>query len=290
MLPFAISMGVDLISTETKPAAPQSTLATVPIGGFDTVIATATQLADRMVDDCLAAREARAKRKPLLPKLVFSSNGQGISLAATDSAFAGVMAQADMVHADGMSVVFASRLFKRPRLPERIATTDFFHDAARAAMAANLKFFILGGSEEQNAKAYAKIGELYPSLTLVGRRNGYFKREEDAAVCEEILASGADVLWVGLGKPMQEFWSANNRERLAGIGWIKTCGGLYAFLAGQAPRAPGWAQKAGLEWAWRVMQEPGRLAWRYLVTNPHALYLMVRSTPSARPARAEAKA
>ncbi len=283
-------MGDDLTSTETRPPTPLlPSLATVPIGGFDTVIATATQLADRMVRDCLEAREARAKQAPLPPKLVFSSNGQGVSLAATDDAFAAVMAQADFVHADGMSVVFASRLFNRPRLPERIATTDFFHDAAQAAMASNLKFYILGGSEEQNAKAYATIGELYPSLTLVGRRNGYFNREEDVAVCDEILASGADVLWVGLGKPIQEFWSVNNRERLAGVGWVKTCGGLYAFLAGQAPRAPRWAQKAGLEWAWRVMQEPGRLAWRYLVTNPHALYLMVRSSPPVRPANAEAK-
>ncbi len=283
-------MGDDLTSAETKPLTPPHPgLKTVPIGGFNTVIATAVQLADSMVSDCMAARAARAKKTPNPPKLVFSSNGQGVSLAAADPAFADVMARADIVHADGMSVVFASRLFNRPRLPERIATTDFFHDAAKAAEAAGLKFFILGGSEEQNAKAYAAIGELYPSLTLVGRRNGYFPREQDAAVCDEILASGADVLWVGLGKPIQEFWSVANRERLAGVGWIKTCGGLYAFLAGEAPRAPQWAQRAGLEWAWRVMQEPGRLAWRYLVTNPHALYLMVRPSP-ARTASVEAKA
>lgn len=261
----------------------------MPIGGFHTVVATAAQLAERMTDDCLAARQARAAGAAVAPKLVFSSNGQGVSLAAADENFAQIMAQADLVHADGMSVVFASRMFNRRRLPERIATTDFFHDAAKAAEAAGLKFYILGGSETQNTAAYAAIEQLYPALTLVGRRNGYFRPEEEPGICADILASGADVLWVGLGKPGQEFWCVRNRERLAGVGWVKTCGGLYAFLAGEAPRAPRGAQRAGLEWAWRVMQEPGRLAWRYLVTNPHAFYLMLRSPPP-QTVKAEVKA
>lgn len=269
------------------PASPAA-LDTVPIGGFRTVIATATQFADRMVADCLAARAARQTGAPIPPKLAFSSNGQGISLAGADRDFANVMNQADFVHADGMSVVFASRLPGRKRLPERIATTDFFHDAAEAAIRSDLSFYILGGSEAQNAAAYDAIATLYPTLRLAGRRNGYFSREEDAAVCAEIVASGADVLWVGLGKPLQERWSVANRERLAGVGWLKTCGGLYAFLAGEAKRAPDWAQAAGLEWAWRLLQEPGRLAWRYLVTNPHAIYLMLTAAPPpARPVNAE---
>ena len=260
---------------------------TVPIGGFRTVIATATQFADRMTADCLAARAARAAGAPILPKLAFSSNGQGVSLAGADPEFAGAMNQADFVHADGMSVVFASRLPGRQRLPERIATTDFFHDAAQAAINSDLSFYILGGSEAQNLAAYTAIQKQYPTLRLAGRRNGYFSRDEDAAVCADIVASEADVLWVGLGKPLQEHWSVANRERLTGVGWLKTCGGLYAFLAGEAVRAPDWAQSAGLEWAWRMLQEPGRLAWRYLVTNPHAMYLMLTAAPP--PARPSAE-
>jgi hypothetical protein len=65
-----------------------------------------------------------------------------------------------------------------------------------------------------------------------------------------------------------------NRERLAGVGWLKTCGGLYAFLAGEVRRAPRFAQRMGFEWVWRVMQEPRRLAWRYFITSPHALLRM----------------
>ncbi|HEV7352112.1 MAG TPA: WecB/TagA/CpsF family glycosyltransferase [Brevundimonas sp.] len=246
----------------------------VRIGGFDTVAVTRARLAEQMVEDCFAARAGQVAG----PKLVFSSNGQGIALAGKDPAFHEVMTRAEIVHADGMSVVTASRLLTRRPLPERIATTDFFHDAAEAACAHGLKFYILGGREAQNAAAVAAMRRLYPDLQIVGRRDGYFGRDEDAAVCREIVASGADVLWVGLGKPQQEFWSAANRERLKGLGWIKTCGGLYAFLAGDAPRAPAWMQAAGLEWLFRALKEPRRLGWRYLTTNPQSIYRMVRLT------------
>lgn len=254
---------------------------TISIGGFRTVIATAEELAGRMAADCLQSRAARQSGAVLPPRLAFSSNGQGISLAGADPAFARAMGQADFIHADGMSVVFASMLAGRRRLPERIATTDFFHDAARAAIRSGLSFYLLGGSERQNQAAFEAIRAAYPGLKLAGRHNGFFGRDEDAAVCRDVVQSGADVLWVGLGKPLQETWAVMNRERLAGVGWLKTCGGLYAILTGEVRRAPRIAQKLGFEWAWRVMQEPRRLALRYLVTNPHALLRMalVRDTP-----------
>lgn len=233
-----------------------------------------------MVDDVLAGRDGEARPA----RLVFSSNGQGISLAAASRPFAEAMACADLIHADGMSVVLASRLLTTSPLPERVATTDFFHDAARAAQRADISFYFLGGAEEENAGACATVARLYPGLKIAGRHHGYFGTAEDARICEAIVASRTDVLWVGLGRPKQEFWSLANRERLRGVGWIKTCGGLYGFLSGRSRRAPAWMQRAGLEWAFRGLQEPSRLGWRYLVTNPHALWRMaVDSRPAARP-------
>jgi len=251
---------------------------TVVVGGFPTVSVTRRRLAEIMVADCLSARLAR---DVTLPKLVFSSNGQGIALSGRDKAFAQVMAQADMVHADGMPVVLASRMTRAP-LPERIATTDFFHDAAEAAGDNGLKFFILGATEVQNAAAVEAIARLYPKVQVVGRQHGYFKPEEDAAVCEAIRSSGADVLWVALGKPRQEAWCVRNRENLKGVGWIKTCGGLYAFLTGETPRAPQWMQSLSLEWLYRTMDDPKRLIWRYLTTNPYSFYRLVRYTERTR--------
>lgn len=250
---------------------------TVRVGGFPTASITRQQLADCMARDCLAARSDGAR---WLPKVVLSSNGQGIALAGQDRAFAEAMAQADIIHADGMPVVLASRLTAHP-LPERIATTDFFHDAAEAAGRHGLRFYFLGAKDPQNRAAVEAVRRLYPKVEIVGSRDGYFADDQDEAICAEIRRSRADVVWVALGKPRQEHWAIRNRKHLQGVGWIKTCGGLYAFLAGDAPRAPPWMQKAGLEWLFRAMGDPGRLLWRYLVTNPVAAYRLIRYTQRA---------
>jgi exopolysaccharide biosynthesis WecB/TagA/CpsF family protein len=251
---------------------------TVRIGGFDTAAVTRAALARIMVEDALAARDSP---DACLPKVVFSSNGQGISLAARNQEFREAMARADLIHADGMSVVFASRLLAGLALPERVATTDFFHDAAAAAQEVGLRFFMLGGTDRENLAACTAAQRLYPKLEVVGRYHGYFTASQNTSVCEMVISSGADVLWVALGRPKQEFWSLANRERLRGVAWIKTCGGLYAFLAGTAPRAPLWMQNAGMEWFFRLMHEPSRLALRYLATNPHAIWrVIVDSRPA----------
>jgi exopolysaccharide biosynthesis WecB/TagA/CpsF family protein len=257
--------------------APRS--AALVIGGLPTARLSRTELARLMVIHCRAMRRSPV---PPRPKLVFSSNGQGVALAGRNPAFAALMQEADIVHADGASVVFASRLCGTP-LPERVATTDFFHDAARAAAEAGLTFFILGGSERQNQGAVTAISRLYPTLRIVGRQHGYFGPEENDAVCARIRASGADVVWVALGRPRQERWCVENRDKLRGVGWLKTCGGLYGFLAGEQPRAPVWMQMAGLEWLHRAFCEPRRLIWRYLTTNPYALYRLLFHTERARP-------
>jgi N-acetylglucosaminyldiphosphoundecaprenol N-acetyl-beta-D-mannosaminyltransferase len=254
-------MGVSVVNAQT-----------VLIGGLATIRLSREQLAAQMVADCVATRKQPSK----LPQLVFSSNGQGISLVGSDTVFAEAMAAANIIHADGMSVVIASRVLTRRPLPERIATTDFIHDASVAAVKSDLSFFLLGGTETQSSKAYLALQRQYPQLRIVGRRNGERIGTDDEALCEEIRRSRADVLWVALGKPKQELWCVQNRERLAGVGWIKTCGGLFAFLSNEVPRAPVWMQNAGLEWLHRTMQDPSRLLWRYLMTNPHAIYRMIR--------------
>lgn len=251
---------------------------TVTVGGLPTVAVTRRELASIMVSDCLKAKQLG---DDWIPKLVFSSNGQGIALSGRSSEYYAAMRSADMIHADGMSAVFASRLSQTP-LPERICTTDFFVDAAQAATENKLKFFLLGARDEQNKAAAEGIHQLYPDVEVVGRHHGYFGDDEDEAVCQLIRGSGADVLWVALGKPRQEFWCVRNRDRLAGVGWVKTCGGLFSYLAGEAPRAPEWVRDAGLEWLYRLADDPKRLAGRYLATNPYAFYRLLRYTDHGR--------
>lgn len=250
----------------------------VRVGALTTISCTRAELAELLLEDSLKARD---RGDSWLPKLVFSSNGQGVALAGRSPEFLRVMSEADVTHADGLPVVLASRMTAAP-LPERISTTDFFHDAAQVAEPNGLRFFMLGATEKQNSAAVKAIRKMYPNLLIVGQHHGYFSEDEDEAVCAQIRETQPDVVWVALGKPRQEEWCLRNQERLAGVGWLKTCGGLYAFLAGDVPRAPQWMQNVGLEWLFRMLDDPKRLAWRYLTTNPYATYRLLRYTDKTR--------
>ena len=242
------------------------------IGGIRTACVNREQLTQLMVEDCLAARESVEPAR-----LVFASNGHAIAMAATDKNFREAFEAADLVHADGQPVVTASRLFARTAVPERSATTDFIHDAAKAAVEHGLSIFLLGATEAVNARCAEILKASYPGLKIAGRRNGYFTRGEEAKVCAEINRSGADVVFVGLGVPLEYDFCVRNKSKL-GAGWVVTCGGCYNFVTGDYKRAPAWMQKHALEWLYRLMREPKRLFWRYAVTNPLAMFFLVTRT------------
>lgn len=245
----------------------------INVGGWPHVALDRRDFALLMQHDCM---RARAMTEKPLPKLAFSMNGQALSLAESDPVFRDAMQRADYIQADGQSLVIASRYLCAEPLPERIATTDFFHDCAKVAQDSGLSFYILGASQAQHDRALTEIRRLYPRLIIAGHRNGYFSADDVPAICADIVASGADVLWVGLGKPKEQLFCIDNLECLRGVGWIKSCGGLFDFLSGKHSRAPEWMQKYGLEWAYRLALEPRRLFWRYFVTNVHSLYLLLR--------------
>jgi N-acetylglucosaminyldiphosphoundecaprenol N-acetyl-beta-D-mannosaminyltransferase len=248
----------------------------VMVGGLRTACVSREQMTKLMVGDCLAARQF-----PRSPKLVFAANGHAISMAVTNSAFRRSFRQATIVHADGQPVVFASRLLTRSPIPERSATTDFIYDAAGAARDAGLRFFLLGGSEDVNARCAEELVRRYPGLVIAGRRNGYFAADDEAAICEAINSAKADVVWVGLGVPFEYDFCARNKARLK-AGWIVTSGGCFNFVSGDYARAPRWMQRAGLEWLYRLAREPKRLFWRYAITNPLALFTILIRTASYR--------
>ncbi len=244
----------------------------VNVGGVKTACVSREQMTQLMVGDCLAAREHARK-----PKLIFASNGHAIAMCAQDPDFRSHFEAASLVHADGQPVVFASKWMTEAPIPERSATTDFIHDAAAAAAKNGLKFFLLGGTEEANARCAEILKETYPELQIVGRRNGYFKASDESAICDRINRSGADVVWVGLGVPFEYAFCVRNRHRLK-TGWVVTCGGCYNFVTGDYARAPVWMQAVGFEWLYRMVREPRRLFWRYAITNPVALFTILTRT------------
>lgn len=249
---------------------PADAVATIAVGGLPIAVLDRAQSAQLMIEAAIARR---ADERP--PAVITSANGQVISMCARDPALRRLFLATDLIHADGTSLVFASRLKCRMPLPERVATTDLFHDVARLAQARGASFYLLGGTAEVIEKAVRNVRQAYPRLTIAGYRNGYFDESEAAHVVATINDTRPDVLWVGMGVPAEQHFSLRYRASLGNVGVIKTSGGLFDFLSGKNPRAPMWMQAAGLEWLHRLAIEPRRLALRYLMTNPHALYLLL---------------
>ena len=202
-------------------------------------------------------------------RLVFDSNGQGISMAKTDPVFRDSFAQADIVHADGQFIVSVSRRYCDPPIPERAPTTDMIHDFAKACEQSGRSFYLLGAREHTNAGCAKRLGELYPGLHIVGRHHGFFQGREEE-ILEDIDRCAPDFLWVGLGKPLEQAFCAQYKHRLNAV-WTITCGGCFNFVTGEYTRAPLWMQDAGIEWVHRMMTQPRHLALRYVQTNPRAL-------------------
>lgn len=243
------------------------------VGGLPIVVIDRARSARLMIDVAMARRNSQK------PALVFTSaNGQVLSMCARHSDIRQLFLDADLIHADGMPIVLASRLLSRNPLPERVATTDLFHDVARLAQSSGTTFYMLGGTNAIIELAVRRMRALYPALTIVGHRDGYFSRDQELEVVDKINRTQPDVLWLGMGAPAEQEFAMRNRDRLRRVGIVKTAGGLFDFLSGRARRAPKWMQGAGLEWAFRTLLEPRRLAGRYIMTNPHALFLLATRT------------
>jgi len=246
---------------------------TVEVGKLAVTALTLNETAKAFADYCESDARWQADR----PFYSTSVNGQVISLCARDRGLTELFDEADSINADGQPMVTLSRYLARAPLPERVATTDLFPEVAKRAARAGLTFYILGASERVNRAATQEIARLYPDLHIVGRRNGYFARETEAEVCSKIAELKPDILWVSLGCPLEQEFVARNLDRLAGVGIVKTAGGLLDFLSKEKARAPSWMQRLGVEWLFRTLLEPRRLGWRYMTTNPHALYVMLTS-------------
>ena len=128
-------------------------------------------------------------------------------------------------------------------------------------------------------KRRAMLRETYPGLQIVGRRHGYFGRDDEDEICDEINLTQPDVIWVGLSVPLEYEFAVRNKTRLR-AGWLVTCGGCYNFVTGAYKRAPRLDAGRGLEWLFRLIREPKRLFWRYAVTNPLAIFLLLTRTSS----------
>jgi N-acetylglucosaminyldiphosphoundecaprenol N-acetyl-beta-D-mannosaminyltransferase len=192
------------------------------------------------------------------------------------------VSRCELATADGQAVVWAARLLGRP-LPERVAGIDLMQALLELAARRRYRVYILGARQEALEEAVRRIRAQVPELRLVGWQHGYYAREEEGRVVGQIRAASPDILFVALETPAKELFVARHRERL-GVRFVMGVGGSIDVLAGLRRRAPRWMQRAGLEWLFRLLQDPRRLAKRYLVGNVQFAILVLREALHRRPA------
>jgi len=243
---------------------------TVELLGTDVAALRMTGLVE-IVNEHIAARRSL---------LIGVANVAKLVNARKDAELRKALDETDLVLADGAPVVWLSRMIGHP-LPERVAGIDIMFELMRQANDKHYRVYFLGAKPKVVENVVEIVRRDYPGLIVAGYRDGYFDQEGQQAVAEEIKGSGADILFVGISPPKKEIFLRRWREFMA----VPIChgvGGSFDVVAGVTKRAPAWAQKYGLEWLYRLVQEPGRMWRRYLVTNTIFLGLCLVEVPRAR--------
>lgn len=211
---------------------------------LDTIDKAIAQRGHLQIGVVNAAKIVNMRRNPMLREDVLSS---------------------DLILADGMAIVWASRMLARP-LPERVTGIDLMMGMLRRGNERRYRIYCLGASEEVSEKVTERIAADYPNVACVGRHHGYFSEEEEERIVQGIAAARPDILLVAMTSPKKEKFLARWIDQL-GVPVCHGVGGSFDVLAGKVERAPEVWQLLGFEWLYRLRQEPRRLWRRYLVTN-----------------------
>jgi N-acetylglucosaminyldiphosphoundecaprenol N-acetyl-beta-D-mannosaminyltransferase len=190
---------------------------------------------------------------------------------------------ADLVLPDGMPVVWGSRLVGGA-LPQRVTGVDLMEVLCEGLTHEGKSAFLLGSTDEVLSGAARALTRRFPGIRLAGTHDGFFAPEDESNVIGAINASGADALFVGMGSPKQERWAATHAGILAAR-LVVCVGGSFDVLAGARSRAPGWMQRTGLEWSYRMVQEPSRLWKRYLIEDAAFVPILAREWRARRSER-----
>jgi N-acetylglucosaminyldiphosphoundecaprenol N-acetyl-beta-D-mannosaminyltransferase len=205
-----------------------------------------------------------------VPALVLNANVHCLNLCYKDHLLRNFLNRAEVVFCDGAGVMLAARILGG-RIPQRITYADWSWQLAAFAAAQGFSLYFLGARPGVAEEAARRLKRRYPALKIAGIHHGYFDHSagspQNEAVLEEINASSPDILLVGLGMPLQEYWLMENRHRLdAGV--VLTGGAVFDYASGRLRRGPRLLTESGFEWLARLLIEPRRLWRRYLLGNP----------------------
>lgn len=183
--------------------------------------------------------------------------------------------ESDIINIDGMGVVWGARLLGH-EVPERVAGIDLFLSLVEMSAENDLPIFLLGAKDEVVRKTAENLQKIYPKLRVAGVHDGYFEKEDEAAVVKQISDSGARLMFVAITSPKKEVF-INRWGRDLGVDFVMGVGGTFDVVSGLTKRAPQWMQDMGLEWLYRIIQEPRRMWKRYLVTNSKYAWMLFKA-------------
>jgi N-acetylglucosaminyldiphosphoundecaprenol N-acetyl-beta-D-mannosaminyltransferase len=206
--------------------------------------------------------------------LIGVANAAKIVNMRHDSALRDSLLECDLLLADGQSVVWASRLLRRP-VPERVAGIDLFDRLLAHADHHRCRVYLLGAKADVLDRMREQVAQRYPNVIIAGYHDGYFVDSESAHVAEDIRNSHADMLFLGITSPKKEIFLGTYGQAL-GVPILHGVGGSFDIFAGVTKRAPLRWQRLGLEWLYRLLQEPQRMWKRYLRTNTAFIWLTMR--------------
>jgi len=192
----------------------------------------------------------------------------------TDDSLRESVQSCDIINIDGMGVVWGAR-FLGLDVQERVAGIDLFYRLLALAVDKKYSVFFLGAKQEILDTVLVNIKKRYPNLTIAGNHHGYFW-DDEATVVQQIRGSGAQMLFVAITSPKKEQFIAQWKDKL-GVSFAMGVGGTFDIAAGKTRRAPEWMQKIGMEWLYRLAQEPGRMWKRYLTTNCAFAWMLLKA-------------
>lgn len=185
--------------------------------------------------------------------------------AREDDELRRIINECALINADGMPVVWASRLLGKP-LKERVAGVDLFESLMKRSAEKGWRVFLLGAKEEVVSKVNELYVQKYPGLVIAGYRNGYWAANEEAAVVDQVQQATADILFVAISSPKKEQFLGRYQAQMK-VPFAMGVGGTFDVAAGKVKRAPRWMQNSGLEWFYRFLQEPRRMFRRYFIED-----------------------
>ncbi len=209
-------------------------------------------------------------------KTFFYLNSYSFYLFNKNKMFRDALSNADYIIPDGYSIVWANKMLNQKKISKVVFTYSFTKKLAKLFEEHNMKVFFLGGTDLTLKKCIYNLSITNPNLNIVGFNNGFYTENDSFnSIIKRINESHTDILIIGMGMPKSEIWIDQNHSKL-NCNCIFSVGGFFEFIAGNKIQAPKWMYNSGIEWVFRLIQEPKRLFFRYLVSNSFFIYKILK--------------